>query len=206
MEPSISSATLNALLFYTFSFVLSLSAIFAVISKKSVHSVLWLISAFFAAAWVFLSVRAEFLAMLLIIIYVGAVAVLFLFVVMMLEEAPSEIRKIKYGRARIAFSTLVGGILFAELFVILMTSNIPSTNQFITFSVKDIGRLLYTEYFMDFQIMGLLFFSAMVGAIVLTLSRPVSHIKRQKVFNQISRNNTSVFLVKPEAGKGISIY
>lgn len=197
---------LTGILFYIFSFILVLSAFFAVTVKKSVNAVLLLILAFFAAAWVFLTLGAEFIAMLLIIIYVGAIAVLFLFVVMMLEEPNSVIKKAKHGKINFLFSFGIGSILFFEIFTIILTTKIANKPAIsMNFGIKDIGNILYTEYFFEFQTIGLLFFTAMVGAIILTLIPSVVKTKRQNFFKQISRDTTSVYLTNPEIGKGVKI-
>lgn len=205
MGLTVNMAMLNTFLFYAFSFVLVLSCIFSVISKKSVHSVLWLILGFFGAAWVLLSLRADFIAMVLIIVYVGAIAILFLFVVMMLEEPNSAIKKVKYKKLHMFFSLSVTIILFFEIFAILLTSKSANLiTTFIKFDVKDLGKVLYTTYFFEFQSLGILFFVAMVGVIVLTLEeRPKNKI--QNAFRQISRQKSSVYLVKPETYKGVKI-
>jgi NADH-quinone oxidoreductase subunit J len=201
---------LTGILFYVFSSILVISSFCAVSSKKSVHSVLFLVLAFFAAAWVFLTQGAEFIAMMLIIIYVGAIAVLFLFVVMMLEETQSEIKHLKRGKLNFLFSILIGGTLFAELFVIILTTKVGVEASFgvKNFSIKDVGNLLYTEYFFEFQTIGLLFFTAMVGAIVLTMFPQVESekTKRQNFFKQITRNTKeTVYLANPAKGEGVKI-
>jgi NADH-quinone oxidoreductase subunit J len=196
---------LNGALFYVFSAVLLLSGLASVIAKSSVHSVLLLILAFFSAAWVFIGLNAEFIAMLLIIIYVGAVAVLFIFVVMMLEEPKAELKKRKLG-LKFVFNFIFGSVLFVELFVILITvKNMPRFFDTKVFTIKDIGNILYTEYFYEFQTMGLLFFTAMIGAIVLTLEKSSPNIKKQIISDQIKRDSSSVELVNPEFKKGVKI-
>ena len=199
--------SITSALFYFFSAVIIISSFLAVTSKKSVHSVLLLVLTFFATAWVFIIQRADFLAMLLIIIYVGAIAVLFLFVVMMLEEPNSAVKHIKRGKINFMFSFITGVILFFEIFAVIFTTKIYENIEHAQgkiFSIKDIGDVLYTEYFIEFQIMGFLFFTAMVGAIVLTLRKEDLTGKRQNIFTQISRES-KVLLVKPEVGKGIKI-
>jgi NADH-quinone oxidoreductase subunit J len=204
-------SSLTGLLFYLFSAVLVLSCFFAVSSKRSVHSVLFLVLAFFACAWVFLTNGAEFIAMMLIIIYVGAIAVLFLFVVMMLEEPNEDVKKFKRGKLNFLFSFAIGAVLFVELFAILLTTKIGVEALYSTksYSIQDVGLVLYTQYFFEFQTAGLLFFTSMVGAIMLTLfpQEEDKKTKRQNFFNQISRRKEeTIFLAKPEIGKGIKIY
>ena len=198
--------SITSVLFYFFSAVIVISSFLAVTSKKSVHSVLLLVLTFFAAAWVFIIQRADFLAMLLIIIYVGAIAVLFLFVVMMLEEPKAAVKHIKRDKVNFMFSFITGIILFFEIFAVIFTTKIYETIESAAkvFTIKDIGDVLYTEYFIEFQIMGFLFFTAMVGAIVLTFRKEDITGKRQNIFTQISRES-KVVLMKPEVGKGVKI-
>lgn len=206
MDFSISTEVLTSVLFYFFSFILVVSSFLAVTSKKSVNSVLLLILSFFAAAWVFLTRGADFLAMLLIIIYVGAIAVLFLFVVMMLEEPNEQVKNFKFGKVNFTFGFIIGILLFIELFAILLTTKITKTAANVpNFTINDIGNILYTEYFFEFQTTGILFFVAMVGAIILTLIPVTIKTKRQNIFSQISRTTESVYLTKPESGKGVKI-
>jgi NADH-quinone oxidoreductase subunit J len=203
-------SNLTGFLFYLFSSVLVLSCFFAVSAKRSVHSVLFLVLAFFACAWVFLTTGAEFIAMMLIIIYVGAIAVLFLFVVMMLEEPNADVKNFKRGKLNFLFSLAIGGVLFAELFAILLTTKIgvEAISSAKTFSIHDVGMVLYTHYFAEFQTAGLLFFTAMVGAIMITLfpQDEATKTKRQNFFTQISRRKEeTLYLAKPEIGKGVKI-
>lgn len=198
--------SITSVLFYFFSFIIVASAFLAVTSKKSVHSVLLLVLTFFGTAWVFILQKADFLAMLLIIIYVGAIAVLFLFIVMMLEEPNAQVKHIKRGKVNFMFSLIVGVILFFEIFAVIFTGSLYNSivNTGKIFSIKDIGDVLYTEYFIEFQIMGFLFFVAMVGAIVLTFKKQDVTGKRQNIGNQITRSS-KITLAKPEIGKGIKI-
>jgi NADH-quinone oxidoreductase subunit J len=200
-------SNLSSILFYGFSSILLLSSFFAVSSKRSVHSVLFLVLAFFAAAWIFLTRNAEFIAMMLIIIYVGAIAVLFLFVVMMLEEPNAEIKKLKTGKLSFLFSFVIGVVLFCEIFGIILTTQITNAaaSSVAKFSIKDIGMVLYTEYLFEFQTIGFLFFTTMVGAIMLTLFPETSKTKRQNFFTQTSRDKTAVYNTNPEYGKGVEI-
>jgi NADH-quinone oxidoreductase subunit J len=202
-------SSINSVLFYIFGGVLVLSSFFAVSSKRSVHAVLFLVLAFFASAWVFLTRGAEFIAMMLIIIYVGAIAVLFLFVVMMLEEPNADVKKFKRGKINFLFSATVGVVLFCELLAIILTTKIgvEATFGMQNFSIKDVGMVLYTEYFIEFQTIGLLFFASMVGVIMLTLfpQNTQTKTKRQNFFIQISRDKTSVYNAKPKVGGGVKI-
>ncbi|MBR0651901.1 NADH-quinone oxidoreductase subunit J [Roseomonas terrae] len=183
------------LAFYAFAAVLIGSAVMVVTSRNPVHSVLFLILAFFNAAGLFLLTGAEFLAMILVIVYVGAVAVLFLFVVMMLDIDFTQLRE---GFQRYApFGAIIGGILLIELFMVLTawrfapeaaTLRLNPTPTDVT-NAEALGRILYTDYIYLFQACGLILLVAMIGAIVLTLrDRPGT--RRQNVAEQIARAGT----------------
>jgi len=180
-----------AMSFYLFAAILIASAMMVVTSRNPVHSVLYLILAFFNAAALFLIAGAEFLAMILVIVYVGAVAVLFLFVVMMLDI---DFARLREGFQRYApFGAVVGGILFLELVLVLGAWQFSADAQELRLSpsqglsnTQAIGRILYTDYIYLFQISGLILLVAMMGAIVLTLrERPGT--KRQSVEAQLAR-------------------
>src|SRR5918998_642535 len=188
---------INALAFYAFAAVLIASAAMVVTARNPVHSVLFLILAFFNAAALFLIAGAEFLAMILVIVYVGAVAVLFLFVVMMLDV---DFTRMREGFQRYApLGALVGGILFLELVFVLgawsfagpagelrLASPMPTDG---VSNAEALGRILYTDYVYLFQAAGLVLLVAMIGAIVLTLrERPGT--RRQDVGAQIGRAAT----------------
>ncbi len=183
---------LQALAFYLFSAVLIASAVMVVAARNPVHSVLFLILAFFNAAGLLVLLGAEFIAMLLVVVYVGAVAVLFLFVVMMLDVDFAELKRgsLQY----LPFGGLIGLILVAEL---LMAGSVwvikplasgavaNATPQGIT-NTEALGRILYTDYVYYFQIAGLVLLVAMIGAIVLTLrARP--GVRRQVISVQNAR-------------------
>ncbi len=197
-----------ALAFYVFAAILIASAVMVVTSRNPVHSVLYLILAFFNAAALFLIAGAEFLAMILVIVYVGAVAVLFLFVVMMLDVDFAALRE---GFQRYApFGAVVGGILFLELlFVFGVWSfagdaaglRMSPTPEGVT-NTEALGRIIYTDYIFLFQICGLILLVAMIGAIVLTLrDRPGT--KRQDIAAQIARSS-AVAMEQPALGAGIA--
>ncbi len=183
----------------------------AVSTRNMVHSVLFLILCFFNAAGLFILLGAEFIAMLLIIVYVGAIAVLFLFVVMMLNV------DIKAAKTKFNISTPLLGVLslviFAEIFIIVRASLDKNYQKFKLFpidqnisNVENIGRSLYTEYFLAFQISGAILFVAMIGAIVLTLNKNNRFIKKQVIQDQILRNKKdSIEIVKVENNKGIDL-
>lgn len=203
MGPLFLMGSLNVALFYVFSGILIISAFYAVFSKRSVHAVLSLILAFFSAAWIFISLKAEFVAMLLIIIYVGAIAVLFLFVVMMLEEPTSIPKPIKNEKITFILSSIFGILLFIELFIILITSSgLPMSEISSSFSIKDIGRILYTNYFFEFQSIGILFFISMIGAIILTLEEKPKG-RHQNMAAQSRREKSSVQLENPPFKSGV---
>jgi NADH-quinone oxidoreductase subunit J len=202
---------LQALAFYVFAAVAVVAGIMVVTARNPVHSVLFLILAFFNAAGLFVLMGAEFLAMILIIVYVGAVAVLFLFVVMMLDIDFVELRQgfVKY----LPIGGLVGVVLLVELFIVVGGwVALPETTAAITEPVARqgaisntamLGRLLYTKYVYLFQAAGLILFVAMIGAIVLTL-REREGVKRQRIAQQLKRTRAeSVELVKVKPGEGV---
>ncbi|MEQ8307412.1 MAG: NADH-quinone oxidoreductase subunit J [Hoeflea sp.] len=202
---------LQALFFYLFAFVAVASAFMVIAARNPVHSVLFLILTFFNAAGLFLLTGAEFLAMILLVVYVGAVAVLFLFVVMMLDV---DFTEMKAGALEYApVGALVGIILAAELIIVLAgnafspsaavsgASPIPPVSE--RSNTAALGDVLYTDYIFFFQIAGLVLFVAMIGAIVLTL-RHRENIKRQDVNQQVARTpETAIEVVKVKPGQGI---
>jgi NADH-quinone oxidoreductase subunit J len=202
---------LQALAFYVFAFVVMASAAMVVVSRNPVYSVLFLILAFFNAAALFVLIGAEFIAMILIIVYVGAVAVLFLFVVMMLDINLTELREgfLKY----LPVGALIGLVLLAEILLGLGVIGGATTSlagldkaspQVITIdNTRAIGRVLYTQYFYLFQVAGLVLLVAMIGAIVLTLrTRP--GVRRQKAGEQINRRREdSIAVVKVPTRGGV---
>ena len=199
---------IQALAFYLFAVVLIASAVMVVSARNPVHSVLFLILAFFNAAALFVLLGAEFLAMILVVVYVGAVAVLFLFVVMMLD--------INFARLREGFlrylpvGGAVGLVLLAELvFVGAAWVDAAGSAQLRAAPVaadvhntRALGRLIYTHYALVFQAAGLVLLVAMIGAIVLTL-RERAGVRRQDISRQLSRNKASgvdVVKIKPRTG------
>lgn len=200
---------LQALFFYIFAFVAIASALMVIAARNPVHSVLFLILTFFNAAGLFLLTGAEFLAMILLVVYVGAVAVLFLFVVMMLEIDFAELKRGALEYAPIG--ALVGLILAVELVVVLSgnffhvevgtggASPIPLDRT----NTQALGDILYTDYVAYFQISGLILLVAMIGAIVLTLSHK-PNVKRQDISRQVARRpETAVEIVKVKPGQGL---
>lgn len=186
--------------------IVVLAAMFVIAARNPVHSVLWLILTFFSAAGLLILIGAEFLAMLLVVVYVGAVAVLFLFVVMMLDV---DFVELKEGTARYwPFALLVGVILLAELALVSVAGgSLPVTQMDASpnapTNTEAIGYVMYTDYLLLFQLSGIVLLIAMVGAIVLTL-RHRPHIKRQSVSKQTARRRgDAVELKDPKPGQGI---
>lgn len=198
-------------LFYIFSTTLIISSLVVVGSKNAVRSVMFLILAFFNAAGLFIILGAEFLAMLLVIVYVGAIAVLFLFVVMMLnvdrEEFKSEFNQ------HLPLLIMVAIVLFSEIMLIVNFSSVKFYDVKTLFPTPDninntkaIGNLLYTDFVLPFELSGAILFVAMIGAIVLTLKEETRFIKKQKISDQVFRNKeNSLKIVKVKSGEGINI-
>ena len=198
-----------ALFFYLFAGVCVASAIMVVTSRNPVHSVLFLILAFVNAAGLFMLLGAEFLAMILIVVYVGAVAVLFLFVIMMLDVDFAELRQgfIEY----LPVGLLIGAVFLAELLLVALGWAIhPSISKAITSPIpggvtntEALGLVLYTKYLPYFQLAGLVLLVAMIGAIVLTLRHKPS-VKRQDINVQNARTKAAAMDVrKVTVGQGL---
>ena len=186
---------IQAIFFYIFSFIILSSAVMVISSRNPVHSVLFLILAFFNSAGLFVMLGAEFLAMMLIIVYVGAVAVLFLFVVMMLNINISEMKEgfQKY----LPIGLLVGIILLAEIFFVISGDGIQRDLNINVQTIPNthlIGSVLYTDYIYLFQLSGLILLVAMIGAITLTL-RERTGVKKQIVNAQTDRKISDVIEV-----------
>ncbi len=200
-----------AVFFYLFSAVAVAAAVMVIVSRNPVHSVLFLILAFFNSAGLFVLLGAEFLAMILVVVYVGAVAVLFLFVVMMLDIDFAELRQGILSYAPIGGT--IGLILLVELALIfsgwaispeaIETAAAPITDASGLTNTEALGRLLYTRYIYFFQMAGLVLLVAMVGAIVLTL-RHKQRVKRQDISAQVARTpQTAIEVKKVKPGQGI---
>ncbi len=202
---------LAAIAFYVFAATAVASGLLVVLARNPVHSVLWLILAFVATAGLFVLAGAEFVAMLLVIVYVGAVMVLFLFVVMMLDV---DFAALKEGMAQNAsFGVLIGGILVVELLLVVGTwqfgdlaltqrAAVAPAPQDVSNTVA-LGRLIYSQYVYLFQAAGLVLFVAMIGAIVLTL-RKRPGVKRQDALKQIYRTRAeAVELRDVKPGQGV---
>jgi len=201
---------LYSITFYIFSLVAVLSALMVISARNPVHSVLFLILSFVNASGLFVLLGAEFLAMILVVVYVGAVAVLFLFVVMMLDINFVKLREgfLQY----LPFGALLGIVLIIELGILFLTKSFSenSLSKFVESPVmneventKLIGQVLYTEYFYLFQISGLILLVAMVGSITLTL-RDRGQVKRQNISQQNFLNaNDSIEKKNLKLGEGI---
>ncbi len=207
----IGSEIIAALFFYLFSAVAVASAVMVIGARNPVHSVLFLILAFFNAAGLFLLLGAEFLAMILVIVYVGAVAVLFLFVVMMLDVDFVELRQgfLNY----LPVGALVGIVLLAELIIVMggwvfapdtvAVAAAPAAGSSVT-NTAALGAILYTRYAFYFEVSGMILLVAMIGAIVLTL-RHRTAVKRQSVADQVARvPATAIEIRKVPTGRGLS--
>ncbi|MEM6932503.1 MAG: NADH-quinone oxidoreductase subunit J [Pseudomonadota bacterium] len=203
--------TLTAVAFYVFASVAVASGLFVIIARNPVHSVLWLILTFFSAAGMMVLLGAEFVAMLLIIVYVGAVAVLFLFVVMMLDV---DFAELKSGMAEyLPVGFLIGLVLLVEMGLVFghwaFAKIAPESRSAATpvpteiGNTTAIGQIVYDQYIYMFQAAGLILLVAMVGAIVLTL-RHRPDIKRQNILEQMYRSREdSVELKDVKPGQGI---
>ena len=202
--------TIAAAFFYLFSVILIVSGVMVISVRNPVHAVLFLILAFFNAAGLFVLLGAEFLAMILVIVYVGAVAVLFLFVVMMLDV---DFAALRGGYARyLPVGVAVGLVLLFEL-ILIVGGWTFAPNAFTpagatpsdATNTEAIGRVLYTQYVYFFQIAGLILLIAMIGAIVLTL-RSRETVKRQSVPRQVARRREeAIETVRVETGKGLPL-
>ncbi len=196
----------TVLFFYLFSTLAILSGAFVIVARNPVHAVLFLILTFFNAAGLFVLLGAEFLAMLLIVVYVGAVAVLFLFVVMMLDVDFAELKAGFIANAKAG--ALVGGVVLAELIALFSVRGLTTASGKVSSAAtpagvsntKALGQILYTKYVYFFQGSGLILLVAMIGAIVLTL-RHREGVKRQSISAQVARGpKTALEVVKVPSG------
>jgi NADH-quinone oxidoreductase subunit J len=202
--------TLTVGFFYLFAVLAVASAAMVIIAKNPVHAVLFLILTFFNAAGLFILLGAEFLAMLLIIVYVGAVAVLFLFVVMMLDV---DFAELKSGYSKNApVGLFVGGIVLSELIALFagrsvdlgLGKTLGAATPDTVHNTKALGMLLYTKYVYFFQGSGLILLVAMIGAIVLTHRRR-DDVKRQNISVQVARTPATAMSVEKVASGGFAI-
>ena len=195
--------------FYLFATMTIASAVAVIFARNPVHSVLWLIVAFFSAAGLMLLVGAEFIAMLLVIVYVGAVAVLFLFVVMMLDIDFAQLRS---GFTRnLPFGIIIALVLFAEIFVALTAWKAgpvlsgAASRETAQPNIEALGEVLYTRFLYPFEIAGLILLVAMIGAIVLT-HRSRGDVRGQKISRQVDRRpDEAIKLENPEVGGGMTL-
>ena len=205
----------HSLFFYFFSTIAVFASLMVTVSRNTVYSVFFLILVFISISILFIMIGAEFLGMIMLIVYVGAVSVLFLFVVMMLNITEQLTKR--YSRKglinNISVGSIVGVIIFLELLVVVGGWKYKST--FVPLSAinlnlgisntRALGNVLYTDYIHLFQISGIILLVAMIGAITLTFSRR-ENIKRQSYFDQIQREKDSaVSLVEVESGKGVKL-
>ena len=206
---------IHSLFFYIFSIIAIISAIMVIASKNTVHSVFFLILDFISISCLFIMIGAEFLGMIMLIVYVGAVAILFLFVVMMLNVAQqkNEWFTSQKSSTHIPIGLLISLIIFFELIIViggwkyksdLVDSISIKINSSMT-NTQSLGNVIYTDYIHLFQLSGMILLVAMIGAIVLTF-RQRTGVKRQSYFKQISREkNDGVELVDVESNKGVKI-
>ncbi|MBN8810719.1 MULTISPECIES: NADH-quinone oxidoreductase subunit J [Sphingomonas] len=202
---------IQLLAFYLFAFVVCASGAMTILSRNPVHSVLWLILAFFNAAGLMVLANAEFIAMLLVIVYVGAVAVLFLFVVMMLNIDFAELRAgvMRYAAVGVALAVaLVAEILIAvgaySAGALQLGRRVAPVDAKVP-NIEAIGQLLYSRYLFVFEGAGLVLLVAMIGAIVLTL-RPRTDVKPQKISRQVQRRaKDATRNVNHPVGQGVEL-
>ena len=205
----------HSIFFYTFSIIAIVSAIMVTASKNTVHSVFFLILDFISISCLFIMIGAEFLGMIMLIVYVGAVAVLFLFVVMMLNVAQQKNQwfSSEESSKHIPVGLIISTLIFVELIIVVggwkykpdlfdINNSIEITKVSNTHSL---GQVLYTDYIHIFQISGMILLVAMIGAIVLTFRKRVG-VKTQSYIKQISRERSDgVSVVKVESNKGVKI-
>ena len=205
----------HSIFFYFFSFIAIISAVMVTASKNTVHSVFFLILDFVSISCLFIMIGAEFLGMMMLIVYVGAVAVLFLFVVMMLNvtQQKNEWFASSSSSSHIPMGLLISVIIFFEIVIVIggwkyktdVINSFPSEINLDITNTHSIGYVLYTDYIHVFQISGMILLTAMIGAIVLTF-RQRTGIKRQSYLKQISRErNESIELKEVESKKGVKI-
>ena len=205
----------HSLFFYFFSTIAVFASIMVTVSRNTVYSVFFLILVFISISILFIMIGAEFLGMIMLIVYVGAVAILFLFVVMMLNIT-EQLKKRSSRRGlinNISVGSIVGVIIFLELLVVVggwkyKGTFVPLSATNLNLDISNthaLGNILYTDYIHLFQISGMILLVAMIGAITLTFSKR-ENIKRQSYFDQIQREKDSaVSLVEVESGKGVKL-
>jgi NADH-quinone oxidoreductase subunit J len=205
----------HSIFFYTFSFIAVISAIMVTASKNTVHSVFFLILDFISISCLFIMIGAEFLGMIMLIVYVGAVAVLFLFVVMMLNVAQQKNQWFasQESSEHIPVGLIISTIIFFELLIVIggwkykpdLFDLNNSVNDFSISNTHSLGQILYTDYIHVFQLSGMILLVAMIGAIVLTF-RKREGVKKQSYLKQISRERSEgVQVLEVETNKGVKI-
>ena len=205
----------HSIFFYTFSIIAIVSAIMVTVSKNTVHSVFFLILDFISISCLFIMIGAEFLGMIMLIVYVGAVAVLFLFVVMMLNVAQQKNQWFasEASSGHIPVGLIISSIIFFELIIVIggwkykpdLFDINNSLNNFTVSNTHSLGQVLYTDYIHIFQLSGMILLVAMIGAIVLTF-RKRSGVKTQSYLKQISRERSEgVEVLEVENNKGVKI-
>jgi|TARA_B100000780_G_scaffold100424_1_gene70133 NADH-quinone oxidoreductase subunit J len=205
----------HAIFFYIFSTIAIISAIMVTVSKNTVHSVFFLILDFISISCLFIMLGAEFLGMIMLIVYVGAVAVLFLFVVMMLNVAQQKNQWFLStdSSGHIPVGLIISTIIFFELIIVIggwkykpdLSNKVDSLTISTLSNTHSLGQVLYTDYIHVFQISGMILLVAMIGAIVLTF-RQREGVKKQSYIKQISRERSEgVELVNVETNKGVSV-
>ena len=205
----------HAIFFYVFSFIAIVSAIMVTVSKNTVHSVFFLILDFISISCLFIMVGAEFLGMIMLIVYVGAVAVLFLFVVMMLNVAQQKNQWLlsQASSSHIPIGLIISALIFFELIIVIggwkykpdlfVSNNLSITSEIS--NTHSLGQILYTDYIHIFQISGMILLIAMIGAIVLTF-RQREGVKKQSYIKQISRERSEgVEVLEVPSNKGVKI-
>ena len=205
----------HSVFFYTFSIIAVISAIMVTVSKNTVHSVFFLILDFISISCLFIMIGAEFLGMIMLIVYVGAVAVLFLFVVMMLNVAQQKNQWFasQESSSHIPVGIIISTIIFFELIIVIggwkykpdLFDLNNSVNNFSVSNTHSLGQVLYTDYIHVFQLSGMILLVAMIGAIVLTF-RKRTGVKTQSYIRQISRERSEgVEVLEVETNKGVKI-
>ncbi len=205
----------HSIFFYTFSIIAVISAIMVTVSKNTVHSVFFLILDFISISCLFIMIGAEFLGMIMLIVYVGAVAVLFLFVVMMLNVAQQKNQWFasQESSSHIPVGLIISTIIFFELIIVIggwkykpdLFDLNNSVNNFSVSNTHSLGQVLYTDYIHVFQLSGMILLVAMIGAIVLTF-RKRTGVKTQSYVKQISRERSEgVQVLDVETNKGVKI-
>ena len=205
----------HSIFFYTFSIIAVISAIMVTVSKNTVHSVFFLILDFISISCLFIMIGAEFLGMIMLIVYVGAVAVLFLFVVMMLNVAQQKNQWFasEASSGHIPVGLIISVIIFFELIIVIggwkykpdLFDINNSVNNFSISNTHSLGQVLYTDYIHVFQLSGMILLVAMIGAIVLTF-RKRSGVKTQSYLKQISRERSEgVEVLEVENNQGVKI-